>query len=109
MIIELDEAAVRQGVRVIDFRPKVADIVDFTRGQVTQKYELASKLSVEPATAAAVPVSGDLSYTQTEQFARDLKDAIERRSAGVIDGARASTPSFARPVRFGSRGRILSA
>ena len=82
MVIELDEAAVRQGVRVIDFQPKAAaDIVDFTRGQVTQKYELAGKLSAGPATAAAVPVSGDLSYTQTEQFARDLKDAIERRSA----------------------------
>jgi hypothetical protein len=94
MVIELDEAAVRQGVRVVDFQPKAADIVDFTRGQATQKYELASKLSAGPAPAAAVPVSGDLSYTQTEQFARDLKDAIERRSAGVHDGGKGFYAEF---------------
>ena len=90
MVILIPKTDFRKGVRFLDFSPKGADIAEFTRGQLQQQSQLAAKASVEAAEpiAQSVSLGGELSYTATETFTRDLKDAIEQRTVGIIENGR---------------------
>ncbi|MCW5783537.1 MAG: hypothetical protein KIT39_09530 [Nitrospirales bacterium] len=90
MLILIPEADFKEGVRFLDFSPKGANILEFTRGQVQQQSQLIAKASAEAAEpiSKSVNLGGELSYTATETFTRDLKDAIEQRTAGVIGNGR---------------------
>lgn len=96
------------GPRFIDFQPKAADIVEFTRGELTQKAELAAKTSLskqevdkitggtstgsdaEQATSGSErsrtrTFTPDLSFSMSETFVNSLKDSIEARTAGILE------------------------
>lgn len=88
-------------VRFLDFSPKAADIAEFTRGELQDS--LTAQLSAQAAlaggsqaqevadgtttteTASDTETQG-LSLSWSESLTRSLVDALERRSAGIIDG-----------------------
>jgi hypothetical protein len=104
-------------VRIIDFQPKAADIVEFSRGELTRKAEAAAKASLAaqgaskltsgaqagPGTArsttgaeTSTQATGtpELSLTLTETYVNALKDSIEARTAGLLQGGRSLFADF---------------
>ncbi|MCB9384296.1 MAG: hypothetical protein H6509_06755 [Bryobacterales bacterium] len=96
-------------IRFVDFWPKDADIVEYTRGKMTQATQLAAKtgfgdgatrktgsesvLGAETdqvkdsaASEATRTLTSELSYTMSEDYVHELTDAFERRTTGVFDG-----------------------
>ena len=87
-------------IRFLDFSPKEADFVDFTRGQFTQALQAAVSASAsavdtvgvtttEPATSQQNTQQDTIGFapnlTISESYATALRDAIERRSTGLLD------------------------
>jgi hypothetical protein len=90
MLILIPECEFKKGVRFIDFSPKGADIAEFTRGELTQQSQLTARATAqaaEPFTKIA-SLGGELSYTATETFVRELKDALEKRTVGIVENGR---------------------
>ena len=90
MLILIPESDFNKGVRFINFSPKGADIAEFTRGELTQQSQLTARATAqaaEPSTKIA-SLSGELSYTATETFVRELKDALEKRTVGIVENGR---------------------
>ena len=97
--------------RIIDFQPKEADIIEFTRGQLTQAAQLSAKtgltnqqVDVTAFGSSSGPVTdlvtqgnqntftggaaSELAFVYSETFVNALKDSIEARTAGVLDEGR---------------------
>lgn len=99
-------------IRFLDFSPKDADLVAFTRGQITQavqatlsatQAEQRARQLVTTDQAAGTSLTeggtgaltqGPLSIGASETLVRQLADAIERRSAGLIENGRTFFASF---------------
>lgn len=105
-------------VRIIDFQPKAADIVEFTRGELTQKAELDAKAAISSQGVSKVTkgtatksTAGDTSSTGAEQtqtatrspdvglsmsetYVNALKDSIDARSAGILEEGRVFFAAF---------------
>jgi hypothetical protein len=82
-------------VRFVDFSPKDADIVEFTRGQFTQSAQLQAKgtVALEPS-GSQTKLGGELSYTQTEVYASELKDALEKRTTSILNNGELFVAEF---------------
>jgi hypothetical protein len=82
-------------VRFVDFSPKDADIVEFTRGQFTQSAQLQAKGTgaLEPA-GSQPKLGGELSYTQMEGYASELKDALEKRTTSILNNGELFVSEF---------------
>jgi hypothetical protein len=93
----------RDGVRFLDFFPKDADLVEFSRGDFNQSAQLQAGAnlgakntgSLTTGEAPLTNVTGTESSqglsanaTLSEGLASKLADAIERRSTGVIEDGR---------------------
>ncbi len=107
-ILMLDPEDYRKGVRILDFSPKGADILDYTRGLFKQsstgavkatygQTQSSSDQTVQKvgdditntlASARGMSLGGEASYTYTEGFERDLKEAIAKRTNGILEGGR---------------------
>lgn len=98
--IQDGEGGGRDGVRFLDFFPKDADLVEFSRGDFTQSIALQGGATLGATTsgtlttgeAPLVSVAGTgssqgLSSTVTlsEGLSSKLADAIERRSTGILE------------------------
>jgi hypothetical protein len=100
-------------LRFADFWPKDADIVEYTRGTLTQSAQLIAKGSVSESseiksgaestqeggksTTSNTASSGrnaELSYTFTETYANELKDAFEQRTTGIYDDGKIFLAEF---------------
>jgi hypothetical protein len=94
------EGGIRDGVRFLDFFPKDADLVEFSRGDFNQSIALQGGANLGATTsgtltrgeAPLVSVAGTgssqgLSSTVTlsEGLSSKLADAIERRSTGILE------------------------
>ena len=100
-------------LRFADFWPKDADIVEYTRGSLTQEAQLSAKGT---AGASSEVVSGtektqadskstlsdtakastgaELSYMFNETYVNELKDAFERRKTGIFENGRTFLAEF---------------
>lgn len=110
LVIRLQEPdSSLEPVRFLDFRPKDADIVEFSRGDLTQALQLQASANVGATGSESVKVTqsptekvsatGDSSgastgVTLTETFATKLLDAIEKRSTGILDDGRTFFADF---------------
>lgn len=85
-------------IRFLDFAPKEADFVDFTRGNFTQALQLAVSADGSLVNTSQVTESAESQTTTgqtgfrlspslvfSESYANSLRDAIERRSTGLHD------------------------
>ncbi|MEM7282007.1 MAG: hypothetical protein AAF438_10310 [Pseudomonadota bacterium] len=100
-------------VRFVDFWPKDADIVEYTRGKLTQNAQLNAKAtssSGNETTAGTENTDGgnkatdgsketgssgaELAYTYSETFVNELQDAFERRTTGIFDDGKAFLAEF---------------
>ncbi len=81
-------------IRFLDFSPKEADFVDFTRGQFTQTFRASANALLDVAPAGtkspndsnaqhSVGVTPSASFS--ESYVSNLADAIERRSTGLLN------------------------
>ena len=90
-----------ESLRFLNFSPKEADFVEFTRGQFSQALQAAvsanasavdtieATTTADPTTRATagqntVGLTSSLSFS--ESYVSALTDAIERRSTGLLDG-----------------------
>ena len=108
--------------RFVDYQPKAADIVEFTRGQLTLENQLQAKASpaleqgisdkIAGASEAAVGSSGkkssssettdsrkssispELSFTLSESYLNELKESIEARTSGILNNGRVFFADF---------------
>lgn len=109
LVIRLHEEASAKSVRFLDFRPKDADIVEFSRGDLTQTLQVQASANVGATGSESVKVTqsptektsatGDSAgastgVTFTEAFATKLLDAIEKRSTGILDDGRTFFADF---------------
>ena len=89
-----------EGVRFLDFSPKESDFVDFTRGQFTQALQAAVAANATVVDTVGATTNDEAgsgtanrqntvglapSVTLSESYVSALTDAIERRSAGLLD------------------------
>lgn len=107
MLLRLTERDWAAGVRFVDFSPKGADLAEFTRGTLTQQSVAQAKGSYgatasrtantvlgegqagETTSSSFAPtLGGELTYTYTEGLVRELKDSIEKKVVGVMEGGR---------------------
>ena len=89
-----DDAGLEQ-MRFLDFAPKAADFVDFTRGQFTQAFQASAGAlaRVVPAASDASEDSPGMQHSMgwtpsagfSESYVTNLADAIERRSTGLLN------------------------
>ena len=93
--IKHDEKSGEYPVRFVDFSPKDADIVEFTRGQFTQTAQLQAQgtVALEPS-GSQTKLSGQLSYTQTENYVSELKDALEKRTTSILNDGKLFVAEF---------------
>lgn len=113
MFIELPEEAHAKNVRFLDFAPKPSDIVDYTRGQLKQSAQLQAKATAgrtagsnkttesgdsSKTSESGLSLGADVSFTATEEYTRQLQDALEKRTAGIMANGRALLVQF-RSVR----------
>ena len=85
----------KYSVRFVDFSPKDADIVEFTRGQFTQNAQLETKgtVAIEPP-QSQTKLAGELSYTQAEAYVSELKDALEKRTTSILNDGKLFVSEF---------------
>jgi hypothetical protein len=103
-------------IRFVDFSPKLADMVEYSRGTSQQAAQLQAKGTAgatrggEETTATPIPgiqggtvtskltggraLGGELSYTFSETYAAELKDAIEKRSAAILENGKVFVAEF---------------
>jgi hypothetical protein len=114
--IKNDETHGEYSVRFVDFSPKDADFVEFTRGQFTQQSQLQAKgtgglapsvsqetttpisgignSTVNKVSARTTTLDGELSYTLTEGYVSELKDAIEKRTTSILNNGELFVSEF---------------
>lgn len=81
--------------RIINFDPKAADILEFTRGELTQKAELNAKTKANfGVNETSSSVGQELSLTMSETFVNSLKDSIESRTSGIFEQGQAFFADF---------------
>ena len=99
--LKLDDECARQcgnsgqeQIRFLNFSPKEADFVDFTRGQFTQAFQASTNASFGATTTEsdgsnAATTQNSIGWTPSvsfsESYVSNLADAIERRSTGLLD------------------------
>jgi len=72
--------------RIINFEPKAADILEFSRGNFTQKAELNAKTQAGIGKKEnGASLGQDLSLTMSETFVNSLNDSLETRTSGILD------------------------
>lgn len=115
LIINLKEG---QGARFLDFRPKDADLAEFSRGQFTQTLQAQAQAQAGSSQSLSSAITEGSTVTTTtggstlgltagvsfsDSFVSALADAIERRSTGLLDGGVAFFAVFRsiREVRIG--------
>ena len=85
----------QEQIRFLNFSPKEADFVDFTRGQFTQAFQASASAAFGATTTESGGSDGATtqnsigwtpSMTFSESYVSNLADAIERRSTGLLDG-----------------------
>lgn len=96
-------------VRFIDFRPKDADIIEFSRGDLTQGLTLtvgtnigatgSESLTVTEAPRAKADATGSSSglsagATFSETLASKLADSIEKKTTGILEDGRTFYADF---------------
>jgi len=106
------------GVRFIDFHPKDADFAEFSRGQLTQTLQAQASLEASSSATEVSKLAGDdtvpvdtsvgqqglsVSLSYSDAYVTQLKDAIERRTTGVIEEGRTFVAMFRslRELRIG--------
>ncbi len=109
LVVDLPESIFSRGVRFVNFAPKGADIVEYTRGTFKQESQAQAKATYGLArsaksttkdgdntseVSASPSFGGEISYTHSEAFERDLKDAIERRSASILNDGKTFVATF---------------
>lgn len=104
VVVLLHQQDYDRGVRFLDFSPKGADILEYTRGQFKQNSQIQGKATYgrtasdkETTTETAPGLSnvaeqlqsatlgGDISYTYSEAYERDLKDALIKRTYAIVE------------------------
>jgi hypothetical protein len=103
MLIMIPDEDFRKGVRFLEFDPKASDIAEFARGELKQQSTLNAKGTYglarggkttqtgEGDSAEAtrgLNLGGELSYSLNETFTQLLKDSLEKRNVGIIEGGR---------------------
>jgi hypothetical protein len=118
MYVELNEDDHAKGVRLLDFSPKPSDIVDYSRGQLKQSAELQAKATAGRTTGSSattesgdttekdesgLSLGADIAFTATEEYTRQLQDALEKRTAGIVNNGRGLLVQFraVRQLRIG--------
>lgn len=104
MYIRLTDDVAGKGVRFVDFVPKGSDILEYSRGEFKEKHQLQAKgtagrsssdventVSGDTTTTETrgVSLGGEVSFTSSEEFTRQLKDALEKQTAGIVENGRA--------------------
>ena len=122
-LINVDDDSFKKGVRLVNFLPKDTDIAEFSRGilkesmeaQVKGTYGLtksskSTNVSGNSTTESSVSPSlgGELSLTYTEGLERDLKEAIEKKTTGIVQNGQTFIADLRalRNVRIGGSYRF---
>jgi hypothetical protein len=122
-LIHVDKMSFVKGVRFVNFLPKDTDIAEFSRGmlkestiaQVKGTYGLtnsskATNVSGNQTTESSVSPSlgGEMSLTYTEGLERDLKEAIEKKTTGIVQNGQTFLADLRalRNVRIGGSYRF---
>lgn len=111
----VNENTFGDSVRIADFWPKDADLVEYTRGTLTQKAQMDAKLTygsssensttttagTEDAKTTVVdnstnsPSAGaELAYSFSDTYVNELKDAFERRTTGLFEDGKVFFAEF---------------
>jgi hypothetical protein len=116
--LTLRQAPGNPAIRIIDYTPKAADFADYTRGQFTAAAQLQAQLAYSishgtsdvvtqtpnsTTTTRGVSVGPQVSGSISDSYVAQLTDAIDRRTAAILDDGRTFFADFRgiRQVRVG--------